>query len=235
MTLQLSGGRNIDADAVVLATPWHVATRILAAAGVATMPPAGPQSLPASPITGLHLWFDRSVTPLPHVVFVDAVTHWLFADPIDDRVVEHRTEHYYQVVISGSHRLGDQPDELLRRVLGEINEAFPLSGARLLRHKMVTDPQSVFSVTPATERQRPESRTEHPRVVLAGDWVRTGWPATMEGAVRSGQLAAAALTGVGEPIDELPRRWLARRLMRPEPAGLQAGLNLGGSSYQGRR
>ena len=213
--LRTGRGDRLNVDAVVLAVPWVAATKLLDAAGIATTPPRQGETLRSSPITGLHLWFDRPLTDLPHVVFVDAVIHWLFADPLGgqgDRAEP--PEHYYQVVISGSHDLADRPEELLKKVLGELSVAFAGVDAVLRRHKLVTDPHSVFSVTPAGQRRRPGAVTSDRRVVLAGDWVRTGWPATMEGAVRSGQIAAAALGPPGgrRPVD-LPAGSLARLLI----------------------
>lgn len=82
---------------------------------------------------------------------------------------------------------------------------------------MITEPHAVFSVTPEVERQRPSQQTACRQILLAGDWTRTGWPATMEGAVRSGYLAAEAILGqigINKPqvVPDLEPSWLARWL-----------------------
>jgi uncharacterized protein with NAD-binding domain and iron-sulfur cluster len=101
-------------------------------------------------------------------------------------------EHYYQIVISGSRNLLPIRSEKLGSLIHQdLAGVFPAAGkSKLLRCKAVTDPHSVFSVTPGSWRDRPECRTSIENLWLAGDWTRTGWPSTMESAVRSGLLAA---------------------------------------------
>ncbi|HRX78587.1 MAG TPA: FAD-dependent oxidoreductase, partial [Pirellulaceae bacterium] len=89
--------------------------------------------------------------------------------------------------------------------------------AELIEWRMITEQHAVFSVTPETERQRPPQQTDCPRILLAGDWTQTDWPATMEGAVRSGYLAAEAILsqlGIDKPqvVPALEPSWLARWL-----------------------
>ena len=90
----------------------------------------------------------------------------------------------------------------------------------MVQSKIVTDPKSVFSITPEFEELRPSSRTGLPWLHLAGDWVATGWPATMESAVISGRMAAASVVqsefgGDLEVEAGLPRNWLTRCLIKP--------------------
>ena len=98
---------------------------------------------------------------------------------------------------------------------------FPAArSARLVAARVVTDPTAVLSVRPGVEAARPEARTRVPNLFLAGDWTATGWPSTMEGAVRSGRLAAAALLAwSGRPdavlTPDLPRAALVRLLTWP--------------------
>jgi uncharacterized protein with NAD-binding domain and iron-sulfur cluster len=100
-----------------------------------------------------------------------------------------------------------------------LRAVFPdASGARLLRGRVVTEPEAVFSVAPGLDALRPAQRTGVPGLFVAGDWTATGWPATMEGAVRSGYLAAEAVCAdSGEPrgflVPDLPRSVLARWLL----------------------
>jgi uncharacterized protein with NAD-binding domain and iron-sulfur cluster len=125
-------------------------------------------------------------------------------------------------VISASRQTRQLPkDELITRVLAELRHAFvDARDANLIRHRVVTDPKSVFSIRPEVEATRPPARTALPWLHLAGDWIDTGWPATMEGAVISGRLAANnILEQLGHhqiPVDAgLPRSWLSKLLIRP--------------------
>ncbi|NBW97721.1 MAG: hypothetical protein EBR28_13595, partial [Planctomycetia bacterium] len=109
---------------------------------------------------------------------------------------------YCQVVISASRGLmGGDRDRLLETVVAELRDVFPAArDARVTDAKVVTDPTAVLSVRPGVEAARPAARTAVPNLFLAGDWTATGWPSTMEGAVRSGRLAAdAALAWCDRP------------------------------------
>ena len=111
-------------------------------------------------------------------------------------------EHYLQVVVSAARPLkGLGRDEIQRRVAEELARVFPSAArATLLRAKVVTEHAATFSAVPGVDRFRPPQATPVPNLALAGDWTDTGWPATMEGAVRSGYLAAeAVLTRAGRP------------------------------------
>ena len=82
----------------------------------------------------------------------------------------------------------------METVVDELREIFPGAlGARLIRSRIVTDPTAVLSVRPGIESVRPHSTTPVENLFLAGDWTQTGWPSTMEGAVRSGRQAASQL------------------------------------------
>jgi uncharacterized protein with NAD-binding domain and iron-sulfur cluster len=125
--------------------------------------------------------------------------------------------YYYQVVISASRELASQSrEDTISQVQQELAAVWPSAAqAQLLQARVVTQQHAVFSPLPGSERLRPEQRTAVPNLFLAGDWTATGWPATMEGAVRSGYLAAeAVLSHAGRPAKnlapDLPRSWLAR-------------------------
>ena len=180
------GNEEYPCDAMILAVPWRQAGRL-----VPDLVPAADESLTGSPITAIHLWFDRPVIDLPHAVFLGFTSQWVFqAD------ASHGTESgYCQVVISASRGLfeGDR-DVLLEKVLDEIRSAFPKArNAKLLNSRVVTDPTAVLSVRPGVDSVRPTANTSVNNMFLAGDWTATGWPSTMEGAVRSGRVAAEAL------------------------------------------
>ena len=229
--LRVIGREAVSADHVISAVPWHAAAKLLGGvADVAGLSVGRWDEIPASPISGIHLWFDRPITSRPHAVLVGTTAQWLFRDEAVSRIAAapssptRETGHYYQVVISAAERTGPSGrDPLVRQVVGELRRLFPQARqARLLRHRVVTDPLAVFSIRPEVETVRPPARTLLPCLHLAGDWTATGWPATMEGAVISGRLAAASLCeteGLTPPtIDPgLPRGWLARQLIGPSP------------------
>lgn len=201
-------------DAVVLAVPWHRFSQLVSSLSDWAEPelPAivdRVQQLQSAPITGVHTWWSKPWFKAPHAILIDRFSQWIFPGPSEktsqvDRAPE---EHYLQVVISGSRDLpkGDA-DGVLRSIEEDLKAVFPElreSGAVLLRGKVITDPQSVFSVNAGHSEARIEQGIfgDH-GLFIAGDWTATGWPATMEGALRSGSLAASGvLDYVGRPAE----------------------------------
>jgi squalene-associated FAD-dependent desaturase len=208
---QGDGESVIACRACIMAVPWRMAGRLVPA-----VVPEGGEGLEGSPITAVHLWFDRQVIDLPHAVLLGRLSQWVFRP---DEQQGSRDGGYCQVVISGSHDLlrGDRK-QLLEKVVQELRELFPAAeAATLLDSRIVTDPTAVLSVRPGVDALRPASATSVANLFLAGDWTATGWPSTMEGAVRSGRLAAAAcLSACGSPqavlAPDLPRGRLVRWL-----------------------
>jgi squalene-associated FAD-dependent desaturase len=146
-----------------------------------------------SPITGIHLWFDRSLTQLPHATLLDRTIQWMF---------NKGGGRYLQLVVSASRSLVDMPRaDVIALALRELAEFFPrASEAKVEKAHVVKEVRATFSAKPGLEQRRPSSASKIPNLFLAGDWTRCGWPATMEGAVRSGYLAAEAVTGAaGQP------------------------------------
>jgi zeta-carotene desaturase len=148
------------------------------------------QNLEVSPITSVHLWWDRPVLSLPHVVLIDSVGQWIF-----NRGEPNPGEHYVQVVVSAARQFqGLGHDRVQSLIVEELSRLFPeIESATLLRARVVTEHAATFSPVPGVDRWRPAQTSPIPNLFLAGDWTATGWPATMEGAVRSGYLAAEAL------------------------------------------
>jgi squalene-associated FAD-dependent desaturase len=206
-------------DFVVLALTWRGVGRVLDDKLRAALPDCDRwEQFESSPITGVHLWFDRPITELPHAVLVGRLSQWVFA-----RVglpAEKQPGHYYQVVISASRALvGQSAKEVVALVCDDLRAVFPAAqNARVIQSRVVTERAAVFSPLPGVEALRPTQATALPGLVLAGDWTQTGWPSTMEGAVRSGYLAAETVLGaVDKPqcllVADLPRGWLARLLL----------------------
>jgi squalene-associated FAD-dependent desaturase len=140
-----------------------------------------------SPITGIHLWFDRSVTDLPHATLLDRTVQWMF---------NKSGGRYLQLVVSASRSLVEMPRaEVIALAVRELAEFFPLAKeAKLEKAHVVKEIRATFSARPGLEQARPLSATKFKNLFLAGDWTRSGWPPIMEGAVRSGYLAAEAVT-----------------------------------------
>ncbi len=216
----LRSGERIAADFVVLAVPFDRIRGLVPAELAARIPGlAGLDALRASPITGVHLWFDRPVCPLDHVVTVGRLIQWVFnhtaiqgraAVPAVGNEGENQGQ-YLQLVISAAYDLLPLDNAaILAAVLAELAEIWPAArSARLLRSWVVTEHGATFAVRPGVDALRPPQRTPVPGLFLAGDWTATGWPATMEGAVRSGYLVAEGiLQDLGRP-ESLVRPGLA--------------------------
>jgi zeta-carotene desaturase len=244
------GGEELRFDFAVLATPWDSTARLL---------PESLESLPLhqqlarfspSAITGIHLWFDRAISDLPHAVLLDRTIQWMFhksmllgeasdastAPSHDARFVSghgfSRAEadskmagalapevkgSYVELVVSSSKSLVEKPKgEIITLALTELAEFFPaVAQAQLVKSTVIKEVNATWSPTPGSDSYRPCQETPWPNLFLAGDWTATGWPATMEGAVRSGYLAAEALTShMGSPrrflVPDLPARGLMR-------------------------
>jgi len=183
------------ADYVVVAVPWRRVKPLFRQA-----PPTLDRSLsrleeiPSSPITSLHLWLDRPCLPIPHAVLVDRLSQWVFRgeDERRDSGDQQPRRYHHQVVISAFRTSEvDDKDALTRKVLDELSAIWPeFRAAILLDHRWVCQQEAVFSYRPGIDVLRPTQDTAVPNLFLAGDWTRTGWPATLEGAVRSGLIAA---------------------------------------------
>jgi uncharacterized protein with NAD-binding domain and iron-sulfur cluster len=165
------------ADYYICALPFER----LEAAGLAA------PRLEHSPITGVHLWFDREITALPHATLLDRTMQWMF---------NKNGGRYLQLVVSASRDLTERSrNEIIELGLSDLACFFPqVNEARLLKGHVVKEQRATFSAAPDTEALRPPPQTDNPQLFLAGDWTRTRWPGTMEGAVRSGYLAAEAVT-----------------------------------------
>ncbi len=217
----LRSGEPVPADLVVLAVPFDRVLGLLPE-GLAPRIPglAGVEALRASPITGVHLWFERPVCPYDHVVTVGRLIQWIFNHTaIQGRQVTDEGGQYLQLVISASYDLLALDKTAIRdAVLAELAEIWPSAReTKLVRWWVVTEHEATFAVRPGVDALRPPQRTPVDGLFLAGDWTATGWPATMEGAVRSGYRAAeGVLEDLGFPTSlvrtDLPTGRLARWL-----------------------
>jgi len=205
--LLLRDGASLRADWYLAAVPFDRLLDLLPAGLAEQVPYFGNlRHLETSPITSVHLWYDRPITRLPHVVLLDCIGQWLF-----QRGQTAPGEHYVQIVVSAARQFrGLGHAEVQRQVEAELARLFPeVRRATLLRARVVTEHAATFSVTPGVDRWRPAQGSPLANLLVAGDWTATGWPATMESAVRSGYLAAEAL---------LQRRGTPDRLLQPDLA-----------------
>ncbi len=196
--LELRDGERVRADWYVCAVPFDRLLGLLPE-DVAARPYFDKvRNLETSPITSVHVWYDRPVLRLPHVVLVDCVGQWVF-----NRGEVAPGEFYVQVVVSAARQLrGLGSAAVQAQVVDELGRLFPAAGvASVRRARVVTEHAATFSAVPGVDRWRPPQESPLRNLFVAGDWTATGWPATMEGAVRSGYLSAEALL---------------RRLGRPE-------------------
>jgi squalene-associated FAD-dependent desaturase len=197
-----TNGQEQKYDYLVLAVPFDVLGRILPDTPSAAPLAAALGQFSTSPITGIHLWFDRQISDLDHAVLLDRTIQWMFHKSrlIDVRNNEARDNvngsgSYVELVVSCSRSLVEKSKaEIVEMAVKETEEFFPdACEAKLLKSTVIKEVHATYSPRPGIDQYRPKPGTAWPRVFLAGDWTATGWPATMEGAVRSGYLAAEAL------------------------------------------
>jgi zeta-carotene desaturase len=207
----------VDADVTVSAVP---ADRLEKLAGDALVRAdrrlARLGEVGSSPIVGVHLRFPARVMDVPHLVLPGRGTQWLF----DKGVGEDGSQHVH-AVISGARAWMDLDEvAIAERVLDDVRWALPAArGVEPVSVRSVKEKRATFAVTPGFEAIRPRAMADGTErdggvrnLYLAGDWTRTGWPATMEGAVRSGYLAAGAILGRRLLVPDLAHGRLARLL-----------------------
>jgi squalene-associated FAD-dependent desaturase len=209
--LLLPGGEE-SFDFVIPAVPFDVLSRLLPQTTAAEPLRQTLGRFETSPITGIHLWFDRQITDLDHAVLLDRTIQWMFhksrllvaagsqAQPGGPNGSAETTENnsYIELVVSSSKTLVEKSrQEIIDLALSELREFFPgARAANLVKSTVIKEVHATYSPRPGIESHRPSPETVWPRIFLAGDWTATGWPATMEGAVRSGYAAAQCVARV---------------------------------------
>jgi len=190
--VEISGSPTLAADAVIIAVPHNRAAQLL---------PTGSgldhgrlARLGTSPIVNLHIAYDRRVLDLPFAAGVRTPVQWVF-----DRTESAGLAHGQLLAVSLSAADAELPmtvDELRNQYLPALSELLPAAReARVETFFVTREHAATFRAAPGARALRPGPQTAIPGLVLAGAWTDTGWPATMEGAVRSGRTAAqAALT-----------------------------------------
>lgn len=196
--VELNGLPAVETEGVILAVPHTRAASLLpAAAGVDSRILS---QLGSSPIVNLHVVYDRRVLDVPFAAGVHTPVQWVF-----DRTRSAGLDAGQYLVVSLSaadDELGATADELRARYLAALAELLPAARDASVKTFFVTrDHAATFRAGPGARALRPPARTELPGLALAGCWTDTGWPATMEGAVRSGHAAAGEVLGT---ISHLP-------------------------------
>jgi hypothetical protein len=179
----------LDAEAIVVAVPPRESARLLG---------EEQPSLEDSPIVSVHLWFDRELLSTPLAALLESDAHWIF----DRGSLTGRRPargQYLTVVSSGVPELLEvRGRELVDRIAAQLTDR--LGDAELLWSRVSREPYATIALRPGVVRAG--VTTAHENVVRAGTWTDTGWPATMESAVRSGRRAAQhLLSGVRERVD----------------------------------
>ena len=208
-------------DFVVLAVPFDALSRILPNTTAADPLRQTLSHFETSPITGVHFWFDRQITDLDHAVLLDRTIQWMFhkskllaVAPASRRQSTEASScaenggcagkalpasgSYVELVVSSSKELVEKSRaEITDMALAELREFLPAAReAKVVKSTVIKEVHATYSPRPGVEVFRPRPETVWPRVFLAGDWTATGWPATMEGAVRSGYAAAQCVARV---------------------------------------
>lgn len=185
----LASGETLVADRVVCALPFEKARAVVAPSirfrddRFASLEPMG-----HSPILGVHLFFDRPVLERPHAVLVGRPTQWLFRKDESGATV-------HAVISAADDWVDLSPEQIAARVLADLHACFPRSAsASLVSCRPVKERRATFAYVPGFDDARPGPAAEDGAgPFLAGDYTRTDWPATMEGATISGRQAASAL------------------------------------------
>jgi squalene-associated FAD-dependent desaturase len=202
--IEVSCGPTVHADAVIVAVPHDRVARIVPRRANIAATVAG---LGTSPIVNLHVVYDRPVLELPFVAGVDTPVQFVF-----DRTQGSGLDHgqYLAVSLSAAEEESRMTvDELRSRYVAALAALLPAARAANVEQFFVTrEHAATFRAAPGSRALRPGPRTGLPALFLAGSWTDTGWPATMEGAVRSGATAArealAALAAPGAPATAFP-------------------------------
>jgi hydroxysqualene dehydroxylase len=182
-SVRTTAGDELEAPCIISAVPWYALPQML---------PQISCTLQASPIIAIHCWFDRQVTNLDFSALIDTRIQWLF-NKGSHKDENGQTIQHLSFVISGAQDSVEMTkEELLRITLDDVCQLLPDSkNAQLLHSVVIKEKRATFTPSPGLETIRPTAQTEYDNLFLAGDWTATGYPATIEGAVLSGQTAAA--------------------------------------------
>ena len=192
--VEMSDGSVLRADAYVSALPFAALLQSLPEEIARDSFFSRAAELSSSPIVGIHLWYDRPIMEEEFAAFLDSPVQWVF-NRSRIQGSDGQDGQYVCISLSGAWDFVDRPKEELRaQFVEEMERLFPRArGAQIQRFLIVKQPEATFRSVPGVAALRPSQATPIPNLFLAGEWTDTDWPATMEGAVRSGVFAADAL------------------------------------------
>ena len=193
---------SVDADAVVIALPHYCTEDLLPPGALADG--VRPSRLGSSPIVNVHVHYDRRITDLPLAAGLTSMAQWVF-DRTESCGVS-RGQYLAVSISAADDYIGRRPGDLADQVVAALEDLFPEARrAGVLKTFVTREHHATFRACPGSAAHRAATRTRLPGLVLAGAWTSTGWPPTMESAVRSGVAAArAALVATGRR-ESLPR------------------------------
>lgn len=182
----LADGTALEADTVVVAVPAWEAGRLLPPAAAARI---GPEAFRPAPLIGVHLWYEGRLDLPPFAALVDAGVEWVF-DKTENWGLDGRETYLSCVISAAGPAIARGREAVIEGAAEAVERAFPAARrARRLAAAMTAEARATFVPAPGVEARRPRGDAVAdilPGVRLAGDWTATGWPSTMEGAVRSG-------------------------------------------------
>jgi squalene-associated FAD-dependent desaturase len=201
-TVRLGRGEDEDihADAVVIAVPHEAAARLMPPGALPGETVMGWAGLGAAPIVNVHVIYDRKVMDMPFAAAVDSPVQWVFdRTRISGMHARGDAGQYLAISLSAADEYVDRSVASLREeFIPALADLFPAAREATVTEFFVTrERRATFRGVPGTARLRPRAATELPGLVLAGSWTDTGWPDTMESAVRSGLNAVLALRADG--------------------------------------
>ena len=199
--VRLKEGETIPCSALILAVPSYRAPALLPAVLRETGYMAPAASIPLSPIVSVHLWFEKEVMPQEILGVIGRRIQWVF----NRRKISHEKGHeqgrggHLSAVISAAHAMVDMGnDELIRIVLEDLESIYGATAGHTTRALVIREKRGTFSCTPEVEQIRPGCGTPVPNLFIAGDWTDTGYPATIEGAIMSGERSAGRVAALVE-------------------------------------
>lgn len=210
LTTANNENKTVKADAFILALPPHQLNKLLPSK---LLPSIDPEY---TPILGIHLWFEKHFFPYEFLGLVDSPIHWIFNKRLNYNLGANAPE-YIHLLVSASRELNTLPrKKIIEIAIAELAKYFPESrNIRLIKSSTTKEGLATFSPTPLFEVHRPEAATPYTNLFLAGDWTNTGWPSTMEGAVRSGNIAAQELLKyIGAIPKKLPPQSRTKGIIR---------------------
>ncbi len=185
--VRLRGGESIDGSACLLAVPPPAVSSLLPE--VLSQQRGADSDLSSSPIVSVQLWFPSDIMTHPFCGIIGRTVQWVF----NRRRLAHsdRADGYVSAVVSAAYDLvAKSNDEIVRIVVEDLRSVYGESVPEPLQSVVIREKKATISLTPGVEAMRPGASTHIPNLFLAGDWTSTGYPATIEGAIVSGERGA---------------------------------------------